>query len=124
MADSSESDTAYDPKNDSASEEEEVEDVKVAEKQVNKSNKKRKLTDETPESEKTLKDEKGNIYWELSGKRRITITKFSSGEKAIDIREWYKKDGESRPGKGICLPKSQWEKIVDLLPELNEALGK
>ncbi|KAJ2959819.1 hypothetical protein NQZ79_g4787 [Umbelopsis isabellina] len=65
MADSSESDTAYDPKNDSASEDE-VEDVQIAKKEVNKISKKRKLTDETPESEKTLKDEKGNTYWEVT----------------------------------------------------------
>jgi hypothetical protein len=36
------------------------------EKEANRNSKKRKLTDETPESAKTLKDEKGNPYWEVT----------------------------------------------------------
>ncbi|GAB5587530.1 hypothetical protein Unana1_02430 [Umbelopsis nana] len=123
MPESPNSDTAYEPKNDSSSEEE-VENVKVVEKKTSQSNKKRKATDDTPETSKTLKDEKGNVYYELSGKRRITITKFSSGEKGVDLREWYQKDGEYRPGKGICLPTAQWKKLVELLPEINAAVEK
>lgn len=64
----------------------------------------------------------------------------------MDLREWYQKDGEYKPGKGIntfimwlgacgyrwlikkctgiCLPKAQWEALVELLPEINQALQK
>ncbi|KAH8548541.1 transcriptional Coactivator p15-domain-containing protein [Umbelopsis sp. PMI_123] len=121
MSESPKDDTAYEPKNDSSSEEE-IEISKTVEKTNSRSTKKRKATDDTPETNKTLKDPKGNVYYQLSSKRRVTITKFSSGEKAVDLREWYQKDGEYKPGKGICLPKAQWEALIDLLPEINAAL--
>ncbi|CAO3663135.1 unnamed protein product [Umbelopsis vinacea] len=101
MSESPENDTAYEPKNDSSGDEEEIETVKVVEKAASRSSKKRKATDDTPETASTLKDDKGNVYYELSAKRRVTITKFPSGEKAVDLREWYQKDGEYKPGKDL-----------------------
>ncbi|KAI9285920.1 transcriptional Coactivator p15-domain-containing protein [Umbelopsis sp. AD052] len=124
MSESPKEDTAYEPKNDDSSSEEEVEISKTVEKASSRNSKKRKATDDTPETSNTLKDAKGNVYYQLSSKRRVTITKFSSGEKAVDLREWYQKDGEYKPGKGICLPKAQWEALVELLPEINQALQK
>lgn len=62
--------------------------------------------------------------FELSGKRRVTVRKFRSSV-LIDIREYYedKASGEDRPGKkGISLTKEQYEKLKELLPEIDAAV--
>ena len=62
--------------------------------------------------------------FELSGKRRVTVRKFRSSI-LIDIREYYedKASGEDRPGKkGISLTKEQYEKLKELLPEIDSAV--
>ncbi|CAO3640747.1 unnamed protein product [Mucor hiemalis] len=72
------------------------------------------------------RDAAGNQIFELSSKRRITVRAFSSGEPSVDIREIYKdkNTGEMRPGKsGICLPMTQWNKLKELLPEIEEAIA-
>ena len=64
--------------------------------------------------------------FELSGKRRVTVRKFRSSI-LIDIREYYedKSSGEERPGKkGISLTKEQYEKLKELLPEIDSAVKK
>lgn len=41
----------------------------------------------------------------------------------MDIREWYEKDGEMKPGaRGISLPREQWEIVVQNLEAIEEAL--
>ena len=64
--------------------------------------------------------------FELSGKRRVTVRKYRSSV-LIDIREYYedKASGEERPGKkGISLSKEQFEKLKELMPEIDEAVKK
>ena len=68
----------------------------------------------------------GEATFEISGKRRVTVRKFRSNI-LIDIREYYedKASGEDRPGKkGISLTKEQYEKLKELLPEIDEAVKK
>lgn len=62
--------------------------------------------------------------FEISGKRRVTVRKFRSSV-LIDIREYYedKASGEDRPGKkGISLTKDQYEKLKELIPEIDAAV--
>ena len=50
---------------------------------------------------------------DVPGTRRVTVSTYRSGL-YIDIREWYKKSGERKPGKkGISLTVPQWEKCVE-----------
>ena len=68
----------------------------------------------------------GETTFEISGKRRVTVRKFRSSI-LIDIREYYedKASGEDRPGKkGISLTKEQYEKLKELLPEIDESVKK
>lgn len=58
----------------------------------------------------------------LSGKRKANISEFK-GKLMVNIREYYEKDGESKPGaKGISLPPEQWHKLAAGLGALNAAL--
>lgn len=62
--------------------------------------------------------------FELSGNRRVTVRKFRSST-LIDIREYYmdKASGEERPGKkGISLTKEQYEKLKEMIPEIDAAV--
>lgn len=64
--------------------------------------------------------------FEISGKRRVTVRKYRSSI-LIDIREYYedKASGEDRPGKkGISLTRDQYEKLKELLPEIDAAVKK
>ncbi|CAL8087277.1 unnamed protein product [Orchesella dallaii] len=60
--------------------------------------------------------------WTLDKKRVVKINEFR-GTVYVDIREYYEKDGEMRPGKkGISLSASQWQKLKDVMPEIDSAL--
>lgn len=48
----------------------------------------------------TLRDTNGDSYWELSGKRRITMNKYN-GKWLIGIREYYESGGKELPGKKV-----------------------
>ncbi|KAF4551364.1 RNA polymerase II transcriptional coactivator-like protein [Elsinoe fawcettii] len=66
----------------------------------------------------------GELYWELSTNRRVSITSFK-GKSMINIREYYEKDGKNLPGKkGIALPMEQYETLLSLLPQVEEVLKK
>ena len=47
-------------------------------------------------------DDEGNEFWELNtkGTRRVSITEFK-GNKMVNIREYYEKDGKMLPGKKV-----------------------
>ena len=73
-------------------------------------------------STKSLNAEESSF--ELSGTRRVTVRKFRSSI-LIDIREYYedKESNEERPGKkGISLTKEQYEKLKELIPEIDTAV--
>lgn len=93
-------------------------------------NEEKKLKKTSPIKSKTTstsnENENDEPTFELSGKRRVTVRKFRSSI-LIDIREYYedKASGEDRPGKkGISLTKEQYEKLKELMPEIDAALSK
>ncbi|MCJ1310888.1 hypothetical protein MMC25_004556 [Agyrium rufum] len=64
----------------------------------------------------------GEEFWELSDKRRVTISDFH-GKWMVGIREYYEKDGKALPGKkGISMPVEQFAMLVELLPHLESVL--
>ncbi|KAL6768819.1 hypothetical protein ACKKBF_B16335 [Auxenochlorella protothecoides x Auxenochlorella symbiontica] len=59
---------------------------------------------------------------QLSASRRAGVSAFK-GRHSIDIREWYEKDGQERPGaKGLSLSQEQWGIFVAALPALQAAM--
>ncbi|GAB4820297.1 hypothetical protein N2152v2_007343 [Parachlorella kessleri] len=59
----------------------------------------------------------------LSNKRKASISEFK-GKHYVNIREYYEKDGELKPGlKGISLPADQWQKLQGALGRLQDQLG-
>jgi hypothetical protein len=48
-------------------------------------------------------DSNGDIYWDISSHRRVTISEFR-GKSLVSIREYYEKDGQELPGKKVFLP--------------------
>ncbi|KAI9023878.1 hypothetical protein CLU79DRAFT_748605 [Phycomyces nitens] len=69
-------------------------------------------------------DEKGAVF-DLSSKRKITVKAFPKGGAFVDIREFYTdKSGETKHGKGICLPLAQYKILKDLIPKIDEAIEK
>lgn len=45
-------------------------------------------------------DDNGETYFELSGKRRVTVSSFK-GKMMVSVREFYEKDGQTLPGKKV-----------------------
>ncbi|OJJ67509.1 hypothetical protein ASPBRDRAFT_161888 [Aspergillus brasiliensis CBS 101740] len=67
-------------------------------------------------------DSNGDLYWEISKARRVTISSFR-GKTMVSIREYYEKDGQELPGKkGISLPIDQFSSLVSLLPHIETTL--
>ncbi|KAL3259537.1 hypothetical protein ABHI18_005331 [Aspergillus niger] len=67
-------------------------------------------------------DSNGDLYWEISKARRVTISSFR-GKTLVNIREYYEKDGHELPGKkGISLPIDQFSSLVSLLPHIETTL--
>jgi len=70
------------------------------------------------------KDEKGGVFFELSDKRRVSLSTFR-GKTYVDIREFYEKDGVLLPGKkGISLNMDQWETFKNLISSVDAELAK
>ncbi|KAG8730849.1 hypothetical protein FRC11_005653 [Ceratobasidium sp. 423] len=71
-------------------------------------------------------DADGNTYFEISGKRRVTVRPFN-GLKLVDIREMYtdRASGELRPGKkGISLSEEQFMGLVNVHGAISQALNE
>ncbi|XP_073243364.1 uncharacterized protein [Porites lutea] len=70
------------------------------------------------------RNEQGDFVFQLTDKRRVSVRDFR-GKLYVDIREFYEKDGEYLPGKkGISLNVEQWEKLKDLINDIDEAISE
>ncbi|KUL89880.1 hypothetical protein ZTR_02746 [Talaromyces verruculosus] len=68
-------------------------------------------------------DSNGDVYWDISSHRRVTISEFR-GKSLVSIREYYEKDGQELPGKkGISLPIEQFNVLIGFLPEIEKVLS-
>lgn len=60
----------------------------------------------------------------ISDKRNIRIeAKEWNGKWKIHIRQWYEKDGELLPGKGIALNVDEWDELVDKFKLIEEEIN-
>lgn len=76
----------------------------------------------TLQSPKT--DTEGNLYWDISKARRVTLSDFR-GKMMVGIREYYEKDGQMLPGKkGISMTLEQYGVLISLLPGIEGELRK
>ncbi|KAI9772097.1 MAG: hypothetical protein M1840_001385 [Geoglossum simile] len=67
-------------------------------------------------------DDNGDMFWEISHSRRVTISEFK-GRRMVSVREYYEKDGKHLPGKkGISMPIDQYSKFLAIIPEIETAL--
>jgi hypothetical protein len=58
-------------------------------------------------------------FFPLSPTRRITVRLYA-GNVMVDLREFYEKDGEMRPGKkGISLKVEQWNELCSFIPSIS-----
>eukprot|EP00946_MAST-07B_sp_MAST-7B-sp1_P005137 g5137.t1 len=63
-----------------------------------------------------------NFELTSDGKRRVQVRTYR-GQVLIDVREFYEKDGELRPGKrGLSLKVDQWKRLVAWIPKINETI--
>ncbi|KAH0426496.1 hypothetical protein CcaCcLH18_10306 [Colletotrichum camelliae] len=68
------------------------------------------------------KDNNGDPYWDLSGKRRVGVSQYNKAT-LVNIREFYEKDGNMLPGKkGISLSIPQYEALLKAVPAINAKL--
>ncbi|KAI8089659.1 transcriptional Coactivator p15-domain-containing protein [Halteromyces radiatus] len=118
-----EEDQDFKPTNTKEEESDEEEDYESTEEEPKKqSSVKKTKTEEVSEGER---NENGEEYFILSGKRRITIRSFQ-GKKCVDLREYYQaKDGEQKPSsKGLLLPLEQFKRFVELIPQIDSAIER
>ncbi|RDX53572.1 ssDNA-binding transcriptional regulator [Lentinus brumalis] len=55
--------------------------------------------------------ERGDMYVDLGGKRRVTVTTIK-GVGYVDLRKFWGYEGDLKPGKkGIMLSQEQWETL-------------
>ncbi|KAL6758134.1 transcriptional Coactivator p15-domain-containing protein, partial [Haematococcus lacustris] len=60
---------------------------------------------------------------DLGNNKRVTLSNFR-GESQVDLREWYLKDAELKPGKkGISLKASEWQAVVAGLRAVEAAVA-
>ncbi|GAA5828745.1 hypothetical protein JCM11251_005858 [Rhodosporidiobolus azoricus] len=68
-------------------------------------------------------DANGDKYIELSSKpqKRATVNTFK-GKPLVHIREYYEKDGEMEPGKGIALSVDQFDRLKKAMGTFDDLL--
>ncbi|KAI7216856.1 hypothetical protein KC333_g4576 [Hortaea werneckii] len=85
-------------------------------------NKKRRGGAQAQAHKEMHKDDDGNEFWEISGKRRVQVSTFK-GSTFVGIREFYEKDGKMLPGKkGISLSVDQYNAVVEIMPQIEQVL--
>ncbi|KAI1718973.1 transcriptional coactivator p15 (PC4) domain-containing protein [Ditylenchus destructor] len=58
------------------------------------------------------------------GKLRFACVSEFRGEKRVDIREYYEKDGQFLPGKkGISMTETQFKNLKKIIPKIEEKLN-
>ncbi|RUS15857.1 transcriptional Coactivator p15-domain-containing protein [Endogone sp. FLAS-F59071] len=99
---------------------------------------KRQKTQRTPRAEKSTPKEatdsdtkeypdkglnaEGENFFKLTGKRRVTVRQYKDIP-MVDIREYYGGAEDPKPGaKGISLTLEQYEKLKELIPEIDAAI--
>lgn len=74
-------------------------------------------------SKEASKDEDDKMF-PLGKNKFATVGEFRNS-KFVNIREYYEKDGELKPGKkGIALSMDQWGKLKDQLDSIDNAIEK
>ena len=62
--------------------------------------------------------------FDLSGKKKVFIKSYK-GQKMVDIREIYEKNGEMMfTQKGVCLTMDAWSTLKELIPSIERELKK
>ncbi|GIY92595.1 activated RNA polymerase II transcriptional coactivator p15 [Caerostris extrusa] len=65
-----------------------------------------------------------NEMFKLSKYRYVNVREFR-GKLMVDIREYYEKDGDMKPGKkGICLNMEQWNALKEQMENIEAAIKK
>lgn len=78
--------------------------------------------DET-NSDGPQKNADGEIYFDLTKTRRVTLRKWK-GKNLVDIREFWGDQGDLKPGKkGISLTVEQWKRLLEIVPEISKRIG-
>ncbi|KAK7011446.1 activated RNA polymerase II transcriptional coactivator p15 [Biomphalaria glabrata] len=111
-------------------------DSESADSDEPKPKKKKPVAKPTPKPEKDSKSDKkdekagptknssGESMFQISKMRFATVSEFR-GKAMVNIREYYEKDGELRPGKkGISLSIDQWEALKEKIPDIDECVKK
>ncbi|KAL1875942.1 hypothetical protein VTK73DRAFT_9726 [Phialemonium thermophilum] len=104
--------------------EDEEEDGSGEEQAVKTSKKIKAASSERGDRAKKQRDAENNPYWELSSKRRVTVSKYNK-MLLVNIREHYEINGELKPGKkGISLSVDQYKAFLKAIPEINAEIRK
>lgn len=74
-----------------------------------------------PASKAGSSEENQNMF-DLTKMKFATVSEFK-GKKYVNIREYYEKDGDLRPGKkGIALNQEQWTNLKRQIEDIDQAL--
>ncbi|KAF8507741.1 RNA polymerase II transcriptional coactivator [Gautieria morchelliformis] len=66
----------------------------------------------------------GEQYIELSPSRRVSVRMYK-GVKLVDLRQFYGRDGEKKPGKkGIALTVDQWKCLRRSVRDIDTMIQK
>ena len=80
------------------------------------------VEEEEPGMVQAGKDKEGNSFFDLNSKKKVFIKSYK-GQKMVDIREVYDKNGEMMfTAKGVCLTMDAWKTLKDLIPSIEREL--
>ncbi|XP_074650214.1 RNA polymerase II transcriptional coactivator-like [Tubulanus polymorphus] len=76
------------------------------------------------EDDGTMKGESGETMYKLSKMRFVSVSEFR-GKPLVNIREYYDKDGDLKPGrKGISLSIDQWNMLKQNMDAIDKDVKK
>jgi hypothetical protein len=83
------------------------------------------LGPELPRLLHALQQQDLSVEVSLSGTKRATVSSFRKDTLTVDVREWYEKDCELKPGqKGLALPQPAVEILAAKASDISAALGE